>query len=123
MARAIENYRDLKIWQKGMDLVDRIYEDTENLPREEIYGITNQMRRAAVSVPSNIAEGHAKRRGKYFVQHLDTALGSLAEIDTLTEVCLRRRFLPRKVVETRQEEIRELQRMVRSLQDKISVNN
>jgi len=122
MTKKIMNYRDLNIWRKGMDLVDKLYEDTAELPKEEMYGITSQMRRAAVSVPSNIAEGHAKRRGKYFAVHLDTALGSLAELDTLTEVCMRRKFLGKKAVQARQEEIQELQRMVRSLQDKVPSN-
>lgn len=120
MTSEIRSYRDLIVWQKGMDLVDRIYDDTQALPREEIYGITSQMRRAAVSVPSNIAEGQAKRKGNYFVTHLDTALGSLAEMDTLAEICRRRGLIPGETADQRQSEIFSLQKMVMALQDKIT---
>ncbi len=123
MKKSIKSYRDLNVWQKGMDLVDRMYEETENMPAKEMYGLTSQMRRAAVSVPSNIAEGHAKRRGNYFATHLDTALGSLAELDTQLEICLRRRFIKAAIVRSMQGEIEELQRMAMSLQEKIETRN
>ncbi len=58
---SVKNYRELIVWQKAMDLVELIYQVTKNLPKEELYGLTSQMRRAAVSIPSNIAEGQARQ--------------------------------------------------------------
>lgn len=81
-----KNYRDLLIWQKGMDLVKAVYQLTSSFPKEEIYGLTSQLRRAAVSVPSNIAEGHSRNSDKEFNRFLNISLGSLAEVDTQLEI-------------------------------------
>src|SRR5258708_30402354 len=77
-----ECYRDLIAWQRGMRLVTGIYEATRPFPRDELYGLTNQLRRAAVSVPSNIAEGQARFSRKEFHHFLSVARGSLVEIET-----------------------------------------
>lgn len=82
MERTIKSFRDLNIWQKGIDLVKDIYKETQNFPRQEIYGLTNQIRRAAISIPSNIAEGHIRQHRAEFRQFLSVALGSLAELET-----------------------------------------
>ncbi len=82
-------HRNLTAWQKAMDLVVAIYDSTQNFPKEEIYGLTSQLRRAAVSVPSNIAEGAADRTKQQFSNFLSNALGSLNEIDTQLDVALR----------------------------------
>jgi four helix bundle protein len=76
------SYRDLIAWQKAMKFVTEIYEATRRFPREECYGLTNQLRRAAVSVPSNIAEGQARFSQKEFHHFLSQARGSLTEIET-----------------------------------------
>ena len=75
-------HHDLKVWQEGMELVTDIYRVTDSFPRDEIYGLTSQMRRAAVSVPSNIAEGAARISNKEFLQFLSIARGSLSELET-----------------------------------------
>ena len=75
-------HKDLVVWQEGMDFVVDIYHVTGNFPREEIYSLTNQIRRAAVSIPSNIAEGAARKNTKEFIQFLHIALGSMAELET-----------------------------------------
>lgn len=75
-------YRDLVAWQRAVDLVELIYRTTANWPREEIYGLTNQIRRAAVSVPANIAEGQGRNSRKEFAHHLAIANGSLCEVET-----------------------------------------
>ncbi len=75
-------YRELMVWQKGMELAKRIYGITRTFPSEEKFGLVSQMRRAAVSVPSNIAEGQARRTTKEFIQFVSHAEGSLAELDT-----------------------------------------
>jgi four helix bundle protein len=82
MEKNIRSFRDLNIWQKGIDLVKDIYKETQNFPREELYGLTNQIRRAAISIPSNIAEGHIRQHRAEFKQFLSVALGSLAELET-----------------------------------------
>lgn len=79
---AIKDYRDLLVWQKSMSLAKEIYLFTESFPQHEIYGITNQMRRSAVSVPSNIAEGHGREAPKEFARFLRIARGSLSELQT-----------------------------------------
>ena len=81
-SKKIKGHKDLKVWKKSMDIVESIYKDTARFPKEEIYGITAQMRRAAVSIPLNIAEGVACNGRKEFVQLLFIALGSLSELET-----------------------------------------
>jgi four helix bundle protein len=81
-----ESYRDLVAWQRAMSLVTQIYRATESFPRKEIYGLTNQLRRAAISVPSNIAEGKGRRSKKEYAQFLFRARGSLFEVETQLEI-------------------------------------
>ncbi len=85
----IITYRDLIVWQKSMDLVIEIYKLTENFPKTEQYGIISQMRRAAVSIPSNIAEGRRRGSKKEFKQFLVIAYGSGAELETQIEITKR----------------------------------
>ena len=88
-------HRNLLAWQKAMDLAVEIYEITKKFPKEEIYGLTGQLRRAAVSVPSNIAEGAADRTTQQFSNFLSNSIGSLNEIDTQLELGLRLGYLPK----------------------------
>jgi four helix bundle protein len=83
MAEEVRSFRDLCIWQAGMELVKVVYQLARSLPREERFELSDQMRRAAISVPTNIAEGHARRHTKEYLQHLSIARGSLAELLTL----------------------------------------
>ncbi len=78
----VKRYTDLIVWQKAMDLVEIVYRDIEDFPKEELYGLTAQMRRAAVSVPSNIAEGQGSSTIKCYIHHLGIAHGSLCELET-----------------------------------------
>src|SRR4029077_20950419 len=78
----IKRYNDLIAWQKAMDLVQDVYLMTRAFPKEELYGLTSQLRRSAVSVPSNVAEGHCRNGRREFVHHLSIALGSLGELET-----------------------------------------
>ena len=78
----INNYRDLLVWQKGIQLVKAIYQVTHEFPQDERFGLTTQMRRAAVSIPSNIAEGQARRTTREFIHFVSNSEGSLAELDT-----------------------------------------
>jgi four helix bundle protein len=79
----MRTHKDLEIWQRGMNLVEKIYKETKTFPHEEIYGLTSQIRRSAVSIPSNIAEGAARQGDKEFIQFLYISLGSLSELETL----------------------------------------
>ena len=90
----INNFKDLRIWRQGMDLVQEIYAITKNFPPQEVYGLTAQMRRAAVSVPSNIAEGFRRKHSREYRQFLATALGSCGELETQVEIAKRLGYLP-----------------------------
>ena len=79
---SVTHYRDLKVWQKAMALAKHCYEVTRALPKSELCGLTSQIRRAAASIPANIAEGNARIHTKEYLQHLSIARGSLAELET-----------------------------------------
>ena len=81
-AQGIKSYRDLEVWRKAMELARRCYEATADFPKREIYGLASQIRRAAVSIPSNIAEGHSRRSRQAYLNHLSIALGSQSEVET-----------------------------------------
>jgi four helix bundle protein len=87
------SYRDLKVWQDAMSLTVRIYAATAHFPNEERYGIVQQMRRAAVSIPSNIAEGYGRQTSRQRYSFLENAMGSLFELETQTELSSRLGFL------------------------------
>ena len=100
MAVTGRNYADLIAWQKAMDLVEMVYKATSQFPREEIYGLTNQMRRAAVSVPSNIAEGQGRRSANDFRRFLAISHGSLREVETQILIAERLHYLTQAQKET-----------------------
>jgi four helix bundle protein len=89
----IQSFRDLEVWQKSMILVEQIYRLSARFPANEEYGLKAQMRRAAVSIPSNIAEGHSRRHSKEFLHHLSIALGSVAELQTQIELATRQHHI------------------------------
>jgi four helix bundle protein len=82
MDEKIRNFKDLRVWQKGLELVKEIYTITRDFPKEEQFGLTSQIRRAAVSIPSNIAEGFRRRYSREQKQFINIALGSSAELET-----------------------------------------
>lgn len=83
------SYKDLLVWQKSIDLVSDIYKLTEKFPKSEMYGLSSQMQRAAVAIPSNIAEGQRRAYKKEFIQFLHISYGSGAELETQLEICKR----------------------------------
>ena len=115
-----KHYKDLLVWQKGMNLAKLVYKLTMRFPSEERYGLTSQMRRAAVSVPSNIAEGQARRSTNEFMQFLSVAEGSLAELDTQLSLSVELVFATHSDVEASLKEIDELQKMLVALKRKLS---
>ena len=95
VAMAVNSYRDLRVWQAGMTLVETVYQLTCSFPRHETYALSSQMQRAAVSIPSNIAEGHAREHIKEYLHHLSMAQASLAEVETQLEIASRLGYLSR----------------------------
>jgi four helix bundle protein len=86
-------YKDLDAWKQAMDLVEHCYRLSKRFPRDERFGLTSQLRRAAVSIPSNVAEGHCRRKTPVYVHHVSIALGSHGELKTLIEIACRLGFL------------------------------
>jgi four helix bundle protein len=89
----VKHYQELIAWQKAMDLVEEVYKVSRRFPREEIYGLTSQLRRAAVSIPSNIAEGQGRRTTADFLRHLSISYGSLLELETQLLIATRLNYL------------------------------
>jgi four helix bundle protein len=90
---SISSFRDLRVWQAGMELVEQVYLLTQSFPKQEVYGLTSQIQRAAVSIPSNIAEGHTREHSKEFLHHLSIAQASLAELETQLEIATRLKYI------------------------------
>ena len=108
-------YEDLKVWRRAMDLVLEVYRSTSSFPRQEIYGLTSQMRRAAVSVPSNIAEGKGRFSRKELLQFLFHARGSLLELQTQITIARELGFLPPSDGETLTDLASEVGRLLNGL--------
>ena len=116
----IKDYRDLLVWQKGIDLAKEIYSMTRAFPPEEKFGLSSQMRRAAVSISSNIAEGQARNTTGEFIQFLGMAEGSLAEWDTQLRISSELGFVSGDQDKATLVRIVELQRMLRRLRAKLA---
>lgn len=108
-------HRDLDAWKKSIDFVVKIYKITENFPKEEIYGITSQIRRAAVSISSNIAEGAGRNSDKEFMHFLSISIGSLAEVDTQLIICRELKFISVKTYEELEIEIINVRKLILGL--------
>jgi four helix bundle protein len=115
----VKDYKDLRVWQKGIEIVDKIYSMTNSFPKDELYGLVSQMRKAAVSIPSNIAEGFARQHNKEYKQFLYISLGSCAELDTQLIIAHRRDYITKKKLEELVEDINHESRMLVSLINKL----
>ncbi len=111
----ITSYKDLIVWQKSIELVVLIYKLTENFPKTEIYGIISQMRRAALSIPANIAEGHRRNHLPEFIQFLGIANGSAAEVETYLEISKRLGFVEENGIKKVESLLLEVLKMLNSL--------
>ena len=118
----IKNYKDLDIWKRSIKLVEDIYRVTKSFPREELYGLTSQIRRAAVSIPSNIAEGFTRFHNKEYKQFLYIALGSCSELSTQLIIASRLKYFDNNKIEQLLNEIDEICKMTMSLIKKINSN-
>jgi four helix bundle protein len=106
--KTVVTHKDLEVWKKSMDLAAHVYSLTARFPQEELYGLTSQMRRSAVSIPSNIAEGAARHSRKEFIQFLHIASGSVAELETQLLLALRMGFISCDSVMSHVEDVRKL---------------
>jgi four helix bundle protein len=111
----IRSHRDLIVWQKAMDLVTTVYRLTEDFPKTELYGLTSQIRRAAVSIPANIAEGQGRRLPGEFLQFLANARGSLLELDTHLEIAVRLGMLSKEAHSASMELLTEVRKVLNGL--------
>ena len=119
---AVKNYEDLIVWQKAMDLTIEIYLLVKFLPCEETYALSDQMRRAVVSIPSNIAEGHGRNSTKEFINFLSIARGSVTELKTQIEICRRLKYFSESESEYAFTLCLEVQKILNSLISKLKSN-
>jgi four helix bundle protein len=113
----VQSYRDLKVWQVAMNLAEECYLATRQFPREEQFGLTSQIRRAAASVPANIAEGQGRRSTKEFLQHLSIARGSLMELETHLLLSQRVGLIDQPLLDRLLTMAEEISRMLSGLRD------
>ena len=118
----IKSYKDLNIWKRSIGVVEDIYKVTKNFPKEEIYGLTSQLRRSAVSIPSNIAEGFARFSNKEYKQFLFISLGSCAELSTQTTITVRMGYIESTKADQLLNEIDEISKMTMSLIKKLDIH-
>jgi four helix bundle protein len=116
----IRSYRELLIWQKGIDLVKDVYLLTKKFPKREEYILVDQIHRSAISIPSNIAEGQARQHSKEFRQFLYMALGSLAEIDTQLTIAMELNYINEIDLKNINEKIIEIRKMISGLLSKLT---
>ncbi len=108
-------YKDLQVWQRAMDLADAVYACTRNFPKEEMYGLTSQLRRSAVSIPSNLAEGCSRTSTREFIRFVEIAYGSLAETETQLLIANRQKFLSQDALDELLKQTSEIGRMMNGL--------
>lgn len=116
----VNSFRELVVWQKAMDLVVEVYRLVKLLPREEQYALADQMRRCAVSIPSNIAEGHTRNSTKEYIQFLSIAKGSNAELQTQLSICSRLGYLSNEQISNATGLSGEIGKMISSIQKSLT---
>jgi len=116
----MKTHKDLKVWAKSIDLVTFIYKETKSFPKSELYGLTSQIRRSAVSVPSNIAEGAARTSKKEFVYFLSISLGSISELETQLIISKNLNFITNDVFDKLENEIISIRKMILGLKKSIN---
>ena len=110
----MKTFRDLLIWQNSIELVTKIYQETKQFPEDEKYGLVTQLRRSAVSIPSNIAEGYGRNSKREFSRYLHIAMGSLFEVQTQIEIAQNLKYLKEETFLALFESSREIERMMSS---------
>ena len=115
MANIIKSCKDLRVWNNSMDLVTNVYRITKSFPKEELYGLSNQLRRTAVSIPSNIAEGSSRKSRNEYARFISIAIGSLAELDTQILIAERLNMLDKRSAQTITHQAAEIGKMLGAL--------
>ncbi|MGA2678466.1 MAG: four helix bundle protein [Sedimentisphaerales bacterium] len=123
MAAKIKSFQDLEIWKRSMKLVEEIYNITRAFPKDEIYGLTSQLRRSAVSIPSNMAEGFARFHNKEYRQFLYVSLGSCAELTTQLVIASRLQYAPEKIIDVMIDETEQISKMTMALIKCLATND
>lgn len=113
----MKNFRELRVWQAAMTLLEKVDVLTHDFPKQETYVLTSQIRRAAISIPSNIAEGHTREHLKEYLHHLSMAQASLAELETQLEIAVRLRYLLPRAAQSIQSEINSLGKQMYALRN------
>jgi four helix bundle protein len=116
----IKNYQELNIWKRSVEIAIEIYNTSKNFPKEELYGLTSQIRRASVSIPSNIAEGFTRYHNKEFRQFLYVSLGSCAEVETQLFIAQRLNYIDQEKASKLVKELGEIGKMINNLIKKIN---
>lgn len=118
----IKSYRDLVVWQKSVKIVTEIYELLKEMPQEETFGLTSQIKRSSISIPSNIAEGFGREHTKDFIRFLQISRGSLFELQTQLEICANLSYLKHEEWEDIFVKLMEIEKMINSLIKKLKSN-
>ncbi len=119
----IRDFKDLIVWQKAMELVVEVYILVKKLPKEELFALSDQIRRAAISIPSNIAEGQGRNSTKEYIHFLAIAKGSKAELETQLLLCVKINYLEDSEIETVINLIHEVGKMINALQKSLKPNH
>ncbi|MCK0131596.1 four helix bundle protein [Flavobacteriaceae bacterium F08102] len=119
----IKDFKDLIVWQRAMELVTEVYRLVKKLPKEERFALSDQIRRSAISIPSNIAEGQGRNSTKEFIQFLSIAKGSKAELETQLLLCVKVTYLTNLEIEKATNLIQEVGKMLNALQKSLTTNH
>lgn len=119
----MSNFRNLLVWQKSMSLITKIYVSTKKFPKEEIYGLTSQIRRSSISIPSNIAEGFGRDSNKEYLRFLNVSIASLFELQTQLEIAKNIEYLTQEEYNNLYEDSREVDRMLVAFINKVKERN
>lgn len=118
----MHNYKGLKIWHRSIELVEQVYILTDQIPKNEIYGLIGQIKRSAVSVPSNIAEGAGRSSDKEFIRYLSISTGSLNELNTQLVIARRLNFINEDVLQKIEDDINEIHKMTYNFKSQLESN-
>lgn len=118
----MSNYRELEVWKMSMDLADESYALSKTFPRDEVYGLTSQLRRAAVSIPANIAEGSARNSANEFIQFIAIAYGSCCELETLIEIAKRQSYVSEMSFTEYMNRLSSISRMLKALKNSLKTS-
>ena len=116
----IMSFKDMTVWKEAMNLVKMIYLETKIFPKEEMYGLTSQIRKSAVSIPANIAEGNGRKSRKEYLQFLSIASGSISELETHLLIAEQLNFLTKEVTEQLQKQLRSVARLLQALRNSLN---